>query len=60
MEAQKEDRFSNETREARYRSKCPKAIQQRLERALVQRLYLIDREDKVDRDGRVGALFSGQ
>lgn len=51
--------FANEKRLNRYRHKCPASTLQRLMRASVQRLYLINRDDTVDIEGRISSLFSG-
>lgn len=46
---------ADDRRGARYRSSCPHSIMDRIQRALVQRLYLVEKGD-IDRDNRSCSL----
>ena len=46
-----------EKRAARYRSKAPNAFTTRRDRALAQRLYLIDREDTTTEEAGIANVF---
>jgi hypothetical protein len=53
--------FENEKRVGRFRSKCPSSLLTRLERALTQRMYLVDRSGhQFDADGRVSETFKAR
>jgi len=50
--------FEKEKRVGRFRSQCPSSLLTRLERALTQRMYLVDRSGHdFDAEGRMSETF---
>ena len=58
MNAPAKDPFNGEKRVARKRTRVPASLATRLGRALSQRMYLIEREDRTDESGRISGSFT--